>query len=415
MTWIPGGTFLMGSDDFYPEERPVHTVAVDGFWIDAHPVTNAEFRRFVKATGYVTVAERPPDPADYPAPTRRCWCPGSLVFRRPRGPVDPRRLPRLVGLRAGRCWRTPRARAATSTARDRHPVVHVAYEDAAAYAAWAGKALPTEAEWEFAARGGLEGATFAWGDELDARRPAHGQHLAGRVPLAEPRADGYAGTSPVGALPAQRLRPVRHGRQRLGVDGGLLRARHPDEAPSACCVPAQPAGRVAGRRAGAARRPHPAPGDQGRLAPVRARTTACATGRRRARAKRSTPRTSHIGFRCIVRALPERGVEDAAICGGALLPAFSCSRSCSRLFLFLFAFDLELLVAGLGEFRARAAGRLCRCRSPAQQFVVEEGADREEVWVAGPVVELVGVLYDVVELLLAVGPLDVLVGPRRIP
>ncbi|MDQ2693049.1 MAG: formylglycine-generating enzyme family protein, partial [Chloroflexota bacterium] len=143
MVWIPGGTFRMGSADFYPEERPVHPVAVDGFWMDEHPVTNAEFRRFVELTGYVTVAERTPDPKDYPGVDVAFLVPGSLVFRR---------LPHRVSLGdhhnwwmyvPGASWKHPEGPATTVNDREHHPVVHVAYEDAEAYAAWAGKALPT--------------------------------------------------------------------------------------------------------------------------------------------------------------------------------------------------------------------------------------------------------------------------------
>jgi formylglycine-generating enzyme required for sulfatase activity len=169
MVWVSGGTFLMGSNDFYPEERPVHRVAVDGFWMDEHPVTNAEFRRFVTATGYHTVVERPLNPRDYPDADPALLVPGSLVFRRPPHPVGLHDYRAWWAYVPGACWTQPEGLGSTLRGRDRHPVVHVAYEDAAAYAAWAGKPLPTEAEWEFAARGGLEGAVFVWGDELAPR------------------------------------------------------------------------------------------------------------------------------------------------------------------------------------------------------------------------------------------------------
>ena len=134
MVWIPGGTFRMGSDDFYPEERPVHAVTVDGFWMDDHPVTIAEFRRFVKATEYVTLAERPLDPVDYPEVDPDLLVPGSLVFHRTAGPVDLSDYSNWWAWVPGAQWRYPEGPGSTVDGRERHPVTHVAYEDAVAYA-----------------------------------------------------------------------------------------------------------------------------------------------------------------------------------------------------------------------------------------------------------------------------------------
>jgi formylglycine-generating enzyme len=201
MAWIPAGSFLMGSDDFYPEEAPVRRVDVEGLWIDERPVTVAEFRRFVKATGHVTVAERTPEQADFPDADPALLVPGSLVFHASRGPVDLRDVHNWWSYVPGARWNRPEGPASDVYTRGRHPVTHVAYEDAEAYAAWAGKALPTEAEWEYAARGGLEGATYAWGDEPFPDGRAMANTWQGEFPWQNLLLDGFAGTSPVGAFP----------------------------------------------------------------------------------------------------------------------------------------------------------------------------------------------------------------------
>ena len=187
--WLPGGEFAMGSADFYPEERPVGRVGVEGFWIDERPVTVADFRRFVKATGHVTMAERQLD--DFPDTP-----PGSLVFRPTRGPVDLHDVRNWWAYVPGATWQRPEGPASDTYTRGRHPVTQVAYEDAQAYAAWAGKALPTEAEWEYAARGGLEGAVYAWGSEFDA---ALANTWVGEFPWQ--RLNGPAQTTPAGSYP----------------------------------------------------------------------------------------------------------------------------------------------------------------------------------------------------------------------
>jgi len=201
--WLARGVFMMGSDIHYPEEAPAHRVQVDGFWIDRHEVTNERFAAFVEATGYVTVAERPLDPAAYPGAPPENLVAGSLVFTLTSGPVDLRHLSQWWTWTPGASWRHPEGPGSDVSDRAQHPVVHVAHEDARAYAAWAGAALPTEAEWEYAARGGLEGAAFTWGDE---QRPG-GRAMANTwdgpdFPWRSTAEDGWVRTSPVGLFPA---------------------------------------------------------------------------------------------------------------------------------------------------------------------------------------------------------------------
>jgi sulfatase modifying factor 1 len=201
MVRMPGGTFRMGSNDHYPEEAPVHHVTVDGFWIDRTPVTNRQFKQFVRATGHKTYAEIPPDPKDYPGALLHMLYTGSLVFVRPPSTLDLRDWSQWWTFMKGADWRHPYGPRSNINVLDDHPVVHVSYSDALAYARWAGKDLPTEAEWEFAARGGLDEAEFAWGNEFT----PGGAHVAntwqGEFPRENLNRDGYERTSPVTAFP----------------------------------------------------------------------------------------------------------------------------------------------------------------------------------------------------------------------
>jgi formylglycine-generating enzyme required for sulfatase activity len=202
MVWIEGGSFTMGDEDERPEERAPHEVTVDGFWIDRHEVTNAQFARFVEATGYVTIAERGLDPEDHPGVPPELLLPGAVVFTPPDGLVnlvDVRQWWRFV---PGADWRHPSGPGSSTEGRGNHPVVNVAYEDALAYAEWSGRALPSEAQWEFAARGGLDGATYTWGDEYyDPVEGWRANTWQGLFPLKNDADDGYAGAAPVGCFP----------------------------------------------------------------------------------------------------------------------------------------------------------------------------------------------------------------------
>lgn len=242
MTWIPGGLFRMGSDVHYPEEAPVHRVKVRGFWIDTTPVTNAQFKRFVKATGHVTVAEKKPDPKDYPGALPELLYAGSLVFSPMPGIRDLQDWSQWWDFRKGANWRHPEGPGSTLHGRDDHPVVHVAYADALAYAKWAGKDLPTEAEWEFAARGGLDGAEFAWGDELNPDGRQMANTWQGTFPVENLALDGYERTSPVTAF-------APNGYGVLDMIGNCwewtqdwFSTAHSPDVAKACCVPENPRG-----------------------------------------------------------------------------------------------------------------------------------------------------------------------------
>jgi formylglycine-generating enzyme len=302
MISVPGGTFRMGSDQHYPEEAPVHRVTVDGFRIDRTPVTNREFRRFVEATGHVTAAERKPDLKDYPGALAHMLKAGSLVFSPPDYPVDLRDCGQWWAFTFGATWRRPYGPKSSIKGLDDHPVVHVAYEDALAYAAWAGKELPTEAEWEYAARGGLDQAEFAWGNEFvpDGRQMAN--TWQGAFPFQNTKLDGYVGTSPVTAFPPNGygLHDMIGNVWEWTTD--FYMPKHPSDAAKPCCIPENPRGPRADQSYD--------PGQPAIRIPrkvLKGGSHLCAPSycrRYRPAARHAQPvdtSTSHIGFRCIVR------------------------------------------------------------------------------------------------------------------
>ena len=285
MVELQGGTFRMGSDRFYLEERPIREVDVAAFSIDAHPVTVEEFGRFVEATGYATWAEQPPDASDYPDADPADLVPGSLVFRKTEGPVDLRDFRSWWSWTPGADWRHPGGPGTDVTGRGQHPVTHVAYADAAAYAEWAGKCLPTEAEWEYAARGGLDGATFTWGEEFapDGRMMAN--TWQGEFPWQNLRTDGFEGTSPVGSFPPNGfgLHDMAGNVWEWTVDA------FDASPPRPCCVPQSADGGQFARKV--------IKGGSHLCAP-----NYCLRYRPAARqAEDVDTSTGHIGFRCVVR------------------------------------------------------------------------------------------------------------------
>jgi formylglycine-generating enzyme len=303
MIHIPGGRFIMGSDHHYPEEAPAHPVEVDAFWIDATPVTNRNFRRFVEATGHRTTAEIAPNPDDYPGAQPEMLRPASLVFTPTERPVPLHDWSQWWRYVFDADWRHPLGPDSSIDDLDDHPVVHVTYDDAAAYAAWAGKALPTEAEWEFAARGGVDGQEFAWGDELLPDGKAMANFWQGNFPSENLLIDGYERTSPVGSFPA-------NGYGLSDMIGNVWEwtedfyaARHQADPSRPCCAPRNPLNQA--REASYdPQQPHiliprrVLKGGSHLCAPSYCRRYRPAA--RHAQAIDSS--TSHIGFRCVIRA-----------------------------------------------------------------------------------------------------------------
>lgn len=300
MAWVPGATFRMGSDAHYPEEAPAHRVAVDGFWIETTAVTNAEFARFVDDTGYRTVAERPLDPADFPGAPPGNLVAGALVFTRTSGPVDLRHLSQWWAWTPGACWRHPEGPGSTVSGRPDHPVVQVAFDDAQAYAAWAGRALPTEAEWELAARGGLDACTFTWGDrpEQPGERLANFWH--GDFPWRP--SEGYGSTSPVGSFPPNGLGLLDMAGNVWEWTSDWYGPRHPDDAASPCCVPQNPRGADESASLDPAQPQFRIPRRVIKGGSFLCANTYCMRYRPAARRPQMIDTgMSHIGFRCVVR------------------------------------------------------------------------------------------------------------------
>ncbi|MFB8342367.1 formylglycine-generating enzyme family protein [Brucella cytisi] len=302
MLFIKGGTFLMGSDRHYPEEAPAHRVTVDDFFMDRTPVTNAAFTEFVTETGYRTCSEYPPDPKDYPGILPDMLYAGSLVFQQPKDTVDLEDWTQWWAFHEGACWHKPYGMGGDIDGLGDHPVVHIAYRDALAYARWKGKDLPTEAEWEFAARGGLEDADYAWGAEFT----PSGRHLAntwqGVFPTINTAEDGYPRTSPVRAFPA-------NGYGLYDMIGNVWEwtsdwysDRHVADAAKPCCIPKNPRGGPEARSYDPCQPEIRIPrkvlkGGSHLCAP-----NYCRRYRPAARhAEAIDTSTSHVGFRCVIR------------------------------------------------------------------------------------------------------------------
>lgn len=284
---LSGGSFRMGSTQFYPEEAPAHTVTVDPFAIERHPVTNAQFAQFVDATGYVTIAEQELDPALYPGVPPTDLAPGALVFRPTTGPVDLRDWRQWWTWSAGACWRHPLGPGSNWQDRSDHPVVQIAYPDAAAYASWAGRKLPTEAQWEYAARAGAT-TTYPWGDDPRPGGRLMANTWQGRFPYRNDGALGWIGTSPVGTFPANDFGLVDMIGNVWEWTTTRFSAHHrPDGAVESCCGPTAPDPSVNQALKGGSHLCAP---------------EYCHRYRAAARSPQSQDSaTTHIGFRCVAR------------------------------------------------------------------------------------------------------------------
>ncbi|WP_431323166.1 formylglycine-generating enzyme family protein [Rhizobium sp. YTU87027] len=302
LAWVPGRTFVMGSDKHYPEEAPAHPVKVDGFWIDTMPVTNRQFAAFVKETGHITVAEKTPEAADYPGARPEMLRAGSLVFKQPKTVVGPD-ITQWWSFKFGANWRHPYGGRSDIRGKLDHPVVHVAYRDAKAYADWVGMELPTEAEWELAARGGLDENEFAWGDELTPDGKIMANIWQGAFPTVNTKPVGADRTSPVGTFPP-------NGYGIYDMIGNVWEwttdywsVRHPEPAAKPCCIPANPHG---GEREASFDTRQPEIRIPRRV--LKGGSHLCAPTycrRYRPAARHAEPEdtsTSHVGFRCVRRA-----------------------------------------------------------------------------------------------------------------
>ena len=303
MIWIPGGAFWMGTDDPHmPDAKPWHRVYVDGFWMDRTVVTNEQFAEFVKATGYVTVAERKPRAEDYPGAIPENLIAGSVVFTPPKHPVELYDHFQWWSYVAGANWRRPEGPGSDIKSRMNHPVVHVAYEDAVAYCKWAGKRLPTEAEFEFASRGGLDRKRYDWGDELRPGGKTMANTFQGHFPDTNTGEDGYKATAPVGSFPANGFGLVDMSGNVWEWTSDWWSARHEADAAKPCCIPQNPRGGVEDASYDPCQ-----PAIRIPRKVLKGGSHLCAPNycrRYRPAARHAEPvdtSTSHVGFRCVVR------------------------------------------------------------------------------------------------------------------